>query len=353
MAHNDSDETFRSFAGTLTDRIKAQQKLDGLLTEAQLLEKQCKQFQELTALENEFRDAMGPEVYEAFIAKICDENGNILTSRPFFRERQEVCIGPISQALKRRDVGGLVGYHINYNFISFALGCKAWSPKMKALGKRIERARENIIVTNMPLAISQARIFWGKAPAKTQDQRFTFMDFVQVAADGLMSAVDKFVLPPDLGANPAAIRVWRAVAIGRIKGNAIEMFSETTIHFFPQDKRKLYRANKHMKDFGGRVDFEALSSRVNTDLGPDGPKTNPAELASLMGAAANTIQSGNEDDEDPSDTPLTRAAATSDWQPDTRAEKSQTMSMLSFGLRGLSVYEQKLIKMQGIGTDLL
>jgi hypothetical protein len=111
----------------------------------------------------------------------------------------------------------------------------------------------------MPLAIAQAKQFWHKAPSATKDTRFSFMDFVQIAADGLMSAVDKFVLPGGLEANPALIRVWRAVAIGRMKGNFIEMFSETTIHFFPQDKRKLYRANKHLKEFSGQIDFERLA----------------------------------------------------------------------------------------------
>jgi hypothetical protein len=362
------DDNFQRFADTL-ERTIASYKQEAL-TSDQLLAKQCGQFQELIRLEIKFREILrvwkyGPDIYRRFINFICIENGNILTSRPFFRERQEICIGPISKALKHQQADELFKYHFNYNFVAFVLDMLKKHPirvvageftgvniaDLKAHAKAIARLRKEIVELNMPLAIAQAKQFWHKAPSATKDTRFSFMDFVQIAADGLMSAVDKFVLPGGLEANPALIRVWRAVAIGRMKGNFIEMFSETTIHFFPQDKRKLYRANKHLKEFSGQIDFERLASLVNTDLDGDG-KTTASELANLMGAASNMGEVfARENDEDHQDGPMERAAAAEDWQPDVRAEKTQLVNIIKDTLCNLSMVERKFLVLKGIDVD--
>jgi hypothetical protein len=350
------DENFRIFASYLQQAIGRYQKP---ASEEGLLMKQYQQFKDLVGMEREFRRTLirsrwGATVYNAYISLICDTNKNILTSRPYFRERQKICIKPIAKALKLRHAQSLYQYDFNYNFVLFAMKTRQWPPdgKLAKLARQISALRDEIVVSNMPLAISQARIFWAKAPMKTQDVRFTFMDFVQISADGLQSAVDKFVLPEGLDENPAKIKVWRAVAIGRMKGNFIEMFSETAIHFFPQDKRKLYRANKHLKDFNGQVDFEALADRVNKDLSEDGLVTNASELANLMGAAANAGNGvGTDEDADPNDAPLERASASADWQPDVRYERAETMHVLKQGIVGLDVMEQKLIRMKGVNVD--
>lgn len=354
------DENFQRFADTLEATIASYKQDD--LTDDQLLEKQCDQFQRLVALETDFRDTMiawdrGEALYKDFIDFICVKNGNILTSRPFFRERQDICIGPISRALKHHRAVDLYQYHFNYNFVAFIIAATKGLPadgsvlKLRQLSKGIARLRNEIVELNMPLAISNAKLFWNKAPSATKDTRFSFMDFVQIAADGLMSAVDKFVLPAGLDKSPALIRVWRAVAIGRMKGNFIEMFSETTIHFFPQDKRKLYRANKHLKEFSGQIDFEKLAAMVNFDLNGDG-KTTAAELANLMGAASNMGQEYvRDDDEEQPDGPLDRAAADVDWQPDVRAERQELLNIIKNTLSGLSMTEKKFLVLKGVDLD--
>lgn len=624
------DDNFQRFADTLERTIASYKQED--LTADQLLVKQCQQFQELVRLELAFRDILykwehGPTIYRQFITFICIENGNILTSRPFFRERQEICIGPISKALKLEQADELAKYHFNYNLVAFVMAdiqkkrYKDFAHRtildLKMYAKAIARLRKEIVELNMPLAIAQAKQFWHKAPSATKDTRFSFMDFVQIAADGLMSAVDKFVLPKGLDKNPALIRVWRAVAIGRMKGNFIEMFcidpatrilkadlswvradslkigdelvgfddqpvgmrrkwrkakvvdseqksvrkveictvngsvtvsenhrflcvggkgaerggslrarsespqqkglghrwvkakhiepgdrivflsapwgtgksfehgylkgiadgegcvtsdavisiaqkpgdvsreigqvlndlgfhpylvpqngknpvenwcissiadslrflgevrpvrllkksehlylgrdiargrklgkaetsvvvtsvktigegpvvtlqtdtgtfvaegmlshnSETTIHFFPQDKRKLYRANKHLKEFSGAIDFERLAAMVNIDLNGDG-KTTASELANLMGAASNMGDVFvREDDEEHIDGPMERTAADADWQPDVRAERQELTMIIKDTLFGLSMVERKFLVLKGVDVD--
>ncbi len=344
------DEGYRIFADRLTQTIE-RHKYFG----ADLLSRQRDQFVELIRLERQFREGLvgteeGVEVYNAFVTKVCDEN--ILTSRPYFRERQEICIGPITRALKQRFVQDLYQYNVNHNFVAFALKCRTWTPghPLVAVAKAINKLRQEIVSLNMPLAISQARVFWVKAPLRTQDQRFSFMDFVQVAADGLLSAVDKFVLPPEVETNHLAIKVWRAVAIGRMRGNFIEMFSETSVHFFPGDKRKMYRANKHLRDFQGPLDYDILAQLVNRDLGPDGPQTNGAELADLMGAAANSVVGETEQDES-YENPLQKAQASPEWRPDVRAEQNEMRNALFDNIEKLDVLEQKILRLKGIEKD--
>jgi hypothetical protein len=357
---NVDDDNFRQFAGDLYKVIDGYgQQEPG---DEALLRKQSAQFRSLVAMEKEFRETLirsraGAQVYRAFMLMICDKKegkGNILTSRPYFRERQQVCIGPISQALKKKHIQSLYQFHFNYNFIAFALNLRKWPPhgRLNLLAIQIKRLRREIVELNMPLAISQARIFCEKAPKKTQDTRFTFMDFVQVAADGLLSAVDKFVVPPDAELNPKAIQVWRAVAIGRMKGNFIEMFSETSIHFFPQYRRVLYRANKHLHKFNGVIDFEVLAALVNQDLDTAGIRTTASELAMLMSAASHVgvVQSA-QDEEDQSESPLDRACASSDWEPDKRFEENEAHKLLKNSFGFLTVFEQKLLKLKGIALD--
>lgn len=357
MSTND-DDGFRGFADSLAQAID-RYKL-GKLNGRDLLLKQAQQFTDLIRMETEFRETLvesryGGPTYRAFIEKICETNGNILTSRPYFRERQAVCIGDISKALKKREFQALYRFHFNYNFVAFVMKTRVWPKKSRQalLAKGISNLRKEIVELNMPLAISQARMFWQKAPVKTQDTRFTFNDFVNTAADGLISAIDKFVPPPDLALFPAKIKAWRGVAIGRMLGNFIEMFSETSIHFYPTDKRKLYRANKHVRDFPGAIDFDRLAEKVNSDLGENGPKTTGAELQSLMGAASSRtgtgmVVGGEENEDDSGTTALDQARATDDWEPDTRYERKELLGTVKQTLVSLDMVSQKLIRMRGV-----
>lgn len=355
------DDGFRNFAVTLTEMIDRQPKLNS----DQLARKQADQFISLTSMEREFREtlvksAYGPWAYKKFIQKICYENGNILTSRPYFRERQEVCIGDISQALKKEQVQSLYRFHFNYNFIAWLMKTRKWTPngRLSVLARKIERLRWQILVENMPLTISQANLFWRKAPLRTNDTRFSFMDFVQIGADGLLSAIDKFCLPPRLTKNPTRIRVWRAVAIGRMRGNFIEMFSETVIHFYPRDKRILYNANKLLREFVDGVDFVVLCEKVNKVFGPDGPTTTPEELQSLMSAAYGRVKepTAEPDQEDGvSNSVLEKTAAEASWQPDVRFEEEGAKNAVKAAIFGtqrvLSLVEQKLLRMRGVAMD--
>lgn len=163
---------------------------------------------------------------------------------------------------------------MNFPFISFALKVVNWGPnsKITKAANEVYEIRKEIIELNMPLAISRARIFKQKTP----DSHLTYMDLVQISMEGLVNAVDKFVLP--------YTPVFRSVIIGRIVGDLIENYSDTMLHFYPSDKRKIYRANKaqrHQKE----VDYDTLSDTVNSGVKLDNPTT-PDEIHHLVKASS-------------------------------------------------------------------
>lgn len=340
------DDLFKQFAGNLARAIESY----GTNPDETLLQQQERQFNTLIGLEREFRATLirgryGNQVYKAFIKKICDDNGNVLTARPYFRERQEICIGPISQALKRRLVKSLYQYDFNYNFVAFALSARDWPKqgKLVKLGKQIADLRNEMVQMNMPLAISQARIFWQRTTVRTKDLRYAYMDFVQIASDGLISAIDKYVLPFS--------RNWRAVAIGRMKGNFIEAFSETVVHFYPVDKRKIYRANKLVGRYpSGQVDFEQLAIDVNLVM-DEVHQTTPSELANLLAASGSSWMAPDDGRALDEDSYIDRQSAPSDTRPDVRYERAETGRSLRRAVLKLPMIEQKLLRIRGVDID--
>ncbi len=369
MAQFDSGgDHFLVFANSLKDVLARY----GKMNDVELLALQRAQLEKLFALETEFRNTLiahrwGAKVYQLFIDKICVQNGNILTSRPYFRERQGVCIGPISHALERRDHEALYRYKFNFQFVLFVVKSRRWAPRapIRILAKKIEAARRDIIELNMPLAISQARIFWSKAPAKAPTTHLQYMDFVQISSDGLISAVDKFVLPSPKKFKTEKrlneqFRKFRPMMVQRMVGNFIESYSETMVHFFPKEKRKLYRANKFMVRNQGNVDFDKVAAAVNVDAtgkaAEPGARTTGEEISDLLAAASamtattetSSIDAGEEDRENP----LDRCAAPDHWQPDVRLEKKEGLTQLFDAMSHLTAMDKKLLRLKGVGDAL-
>lgn len=366
MAFSHDEDHFRYFGGQLKQELLT----FGSMNDIRLLATQRGQLERLFALEQQFRHALihhrwGPGVYELFVKHICETNGNILTSRPYFRERQGVCIGPISAALERRDAQALYKYNFNYQFVAFVLTARKWTPgcDISQLARKIERARSAIVVLNMPLAISQARIFWSKAPAKAPVTHLQYMDLVQISADGLISAVDKFVLPSAKKFRSEKrlnemFRKFRPMMVQRMVGNFIESYSETMIHFFPKDKRKLYRANKYLVRHQGNSDFDLVAQAVNKDgngveVETTG-RTTASEINDLLNAASSvtvTTETSSVDTEDGErDNPLDRCAAAEDWRPDVRYERREVTDRLQEAIARLPMLDRKLLRLKGVGA---
>lgn len=338
----DDDKYFKKFAVSLQRAIASY----GALDEETLVERQKRQVERLVELETEFRYALikhswGPSVYRKFVHFICEERKNILAARPYFRERQPIFTKEIAKALKLRADASLYKFHFNYQFILFAMRQKPWPKggKLTKLLNEISALRTELVELNLPLAIARAKLFWRSTPRS----HLTYMDLVQIACEGLMSAVDKFVLPYS--------KAFRHVVIGRIVGNSIENYSETLIHFYPSDKRKLYRANKLIKNHdNASMDYDKLANEINTWDGAEGVKTNGAEIADLMAAAScfstsftGTNADGEEDEEVPD-----LFKADNSFQPDVQVEESEASEVTSKAIAKLFLFERKLLLLKGI-----
>lgn len=344
----DVSQHFRQFATTLEGAI-ARYEYGDLMDERQVTRLQKKQVEKLAALEESFRLAVirhsnGPKVYEAFIRHIVDVRRNILAARPYFRERSGIFTKSVAPALKKGAWRSLFRFHVNHRFVRFAMQTATWAPGSLArkYAKRIDAARHELVVMNLPLVISRARIFW----SKTQESHLSFMDIIQVGVEGLIAAVDKY--------SGTYSEVWPSVAIGRMTGNFIEAYSEKMLHFYPTDQRKVYRANKFLaKHARGGYSLDDLVSSVNRKV-PVRQRTTPDEIMALM-AASSMVSSDTKAPGTEPEAPdnIARYEAPEESRPDVQVEETEAMARMKSLAGELPLRDKKLLRMKGVDVALV
>lgn len=308
--------------------------------EKEFLRFQIDQGDALVALEAEFREklvampAMGQRVYRRFIKERCD--ASVLTARPYFRARQKIFAAEIGPAMERADVAVVQTHCINYRFIRWVLRTFRLRAEFHDLAQRIVRQRGNMAILILPLALSRLRIFWGRTPRSHNG----YLDLMDVAVEGCMAAIDKFVAP--------FTRTFRAVVIGRISTYLIDAYSQTQTHFYPGDKRMLYRANKLVRQVGGTgleaLDYEDLVMRIRREHPDEQIITTPEGLASMMQAASSvSLDSG------PAGVfRAVRERPTMAASPAEAAEQQELQACLQEGLRLTSLVERKVLQLLGM-----
>lgn len=322
--------------------------------EEDLLVRQRNQLRNLISLESEFRDALirhpwGRNVYKDFVKYIVEQRRNILAARPYFRERSGIFTKHISKALKERNDKALYRFRFNWSFVEWVLQARKWNQgsKIATLANSIAKQRMEILEQNLPLAISQARMFWNSTPKS----HLSYMDIVQIQCQGLLLAIDKFVPPNDRKMSDrvslAKYRVFRAVAIGIMTRDRVNAYSETLIHFYPKDRLKMYQANKLLRRQAGDVDYEKLAESVNKQLDDDKVTTNASEIQDLL-AAGSTVSADYTADPEGS-TVLDLHSDDPDLRHDTSLEKNQALeAMYGAIMTSLDFRERKILRMKGI-----
>jgi DNA-directed RNA polymerase specialized sigma subunit len=224
---------------------------------------QQQQVEELLDAEKKFKETVlryrqSGEIYKKFLQKICITNKNILSARPYFRETAVNFSKKVTPAIKERNVDLLKTFDINYQFIKFIrdswLG--PFPKRAEQLFNRVHNARKILIENNMPLAINRAKLFYRKTPRS----HLTLMDLIGICGMGLVAGIDKWCGPYS--------RVFRSVCIGRMVGNMIDLYSETTLHFYPQDRRILYKANT-IRGRQGIEELNELTDAINNSFNKD------------------------------------------------------------------------------------
>ena len=199
---------------------------------------QKSQVEELMKLEKDFKKAIlkykqGDTIYKKFLMFIKIKEGNILKARPYFRERAVTFGKYISPAFKEDDVDRIKDFDINFKFIQFVI--ENWRgnlpEKAKEAYEKHGEIRRLLIENSMPLAINEAMKFFKGVPKS----HVNLMDLINSSVSGLASGVDKWVGP--------FRTVFRSQCIGRMVGNMMEIYNQTFLHFYPSDKKIIYKYN--------------------------------------------------------------------------------------------------------------
>lgn len=318
------------------DRIGAPSMKD----EADFLKFQVQQGQDLTVLEEQFRKLLvglpqkGRRLYARFIKECCDVS--VLSARPYFRARQKQFADHIGPALERGDVETVQQYRINHRFIRWALAAEDLNRDLRELAERIVRQRQQMAILILPLALSRVRMFWGRTPPSHNG----YLDLLDHAVEGCMGAIDKFV--------PPFTRTFRAVVICRVSNHLIDAYSQTPTHFYPGDKRMLYRANKLSRMVGGSgleaLDYEELVRRIRLEHPDERIVTTPDELASMMASASSvSLDSGP-----PGVGRAVRERPGAAPDPSQEAEQRELMDRLREQVRVASLVERKVLQLLGL-----
>lgn len=208
------------------------------LTRKEFTAQQKAQVERMMELEKNFKKNINSykqsdKIYQKFLMYIKIERGNILTARPFFREDSKTFGTYISPAFKQDDIQKIKNFNINYKFMKFVIENWRGNLPAKALKAWNEHqyVRQKIIENSMPLAINEAMKFYKAVPKN----HLTLMDMINASMSGLCIGVDKWVGP--------FRTVFRSVCIGRMKSNIMELYNQTSLHYYPSDKKIIYKAN--------------------------------------------------------------------------------------------------------------
>ena len=348
------DSGFALLAGNLENALKQYPKIK----KSESLALQKAQMEELINLEQLWKEKLlktdyWEDVYFYFWNHIMHTLHSIALARVYFRERQKTFSGFICGAFNSRDLATLAKYHGNYQQISLMVKSGLIKDQeLLDLAIKIRDLRNKIIEMNLPLAISRSRIFWSKTP----EFHLSHMDLIQLAVEGLISAIDKFCLP--------FTSIFRGVIISRVSGAHISNYSETLIHFYPIDKKKLYRANKLVHGFsiipGKSIDFVGLSNAINKKY-DDGCKTTPEEVYNLLSSCASQFveladkvlddkKPKNIDNKISTENNVKYSVLSIDEQqfPENIVEKELMHESLQKASADLNILERKLLKCMGI-----
>lgn len=309
---------------------------------AERVEWQRERMWRLFHLEDLYRDMVwehkyGKQVFEAFCDYAVNEKRSLLDARPYFRERQTTFTAKISNALRQKDLETLSKCHYNFRWIEWVSKQRKWGKQFAEIIKEIKAIREEMTITNIPLMINRGKVFH----RAIQRDHVTYLDLIEVAIEGLVAAIDKFT--------PGKKRDFEGiakVAVGRAGGNMIEHVSETLIHFPPNDKRKLYWINK-ARNREPDIDLDKIVEVVNSKIGNIG-QTNTEEVSQLLQASSMY----SSDYAPPGTTPER------EWvkhhkdpgnRPDEKVEGRDLESSLHQAIGQLTIFEQKFLRMKGIG----
>lgn len=289
--------------------------------------------------------AQSDEIYKQFVIYIIADKGNILSARPFFREKSKVFNKYISPALKIADIKTLKKYAINYEMVKFIV--KNWIGPLPARARqyleKVEYFRKLLVELNMPLAINRAKLFYRKVPRNS----ISLLDMINLCVQGLCTGIDKWSGPYSV--------VFRSVCIGRMTANLIDAYSQTAVHFVPDDAKILYRANSIR--FRQQIEnIDVLAEEINKTLEEDekeGKKTKKItgnDLRRLLHAASPLSATPLPEDEegDSSTSGLLDSTPSSETTQEDSICNNDVLNKSYVAIKKMDLVVVKLLKLKGV-----
>jgi hypothetical protein len=151
-------------------------------------------------------------------------------------------------------------------------------------------------------------------------------------------------------------KVFRSVCIGRMKGGMVEDYSQTLIHFYPSDKKILYKINilKHRENI---EDIDHLCERLNEILEQDRKdgknvseeKVTIPEIMRLMyGVSTFSADQAADDNEEENDVNIYTYATDDCPNQEEMVETKDIMAKIIDSCEDLDILEVKILKLKGI-----
>ena len=311
------------------------------LNKKEFTAKQKAQVERMMELEENFRKCINnykqsDKIYQKFLMHIKINRGNILTARPYFRENSKTFGTYISPAFKEDDIQRIKDFHINYKFMKFVVENWRGNLPVKALKawNEHQHVRQKIIENSMPLAINEAMKFYKAVP----QSHLTLMDMINASSSGLCIGVDKWVGPFST--------VFRSVCIGRMKSNIMELYNQTSLHYYPSDKKIIYKANL-IKSREKIEDPEILLEGINQYLKENGDKRQLEmyELDDILnGASVKSVET--EIDNEGFNVYDTYVDEKSNVEKN--VEKKDMLKNVLIQCEKLKIIERKIIRLKGV-----
>lgn len=311
------------------------------LTRKEFTAQQKAQVERMMELEKNFKKNINSykqsdKIYQKFLMYIKIERGNILTARPFFREDSRTFGTYISPAFKKDDVQRIKDFNINYKFMKFVIENWRGNLPAKALKNWNEHQyiRQKIIENSMPLAINEAMKFYKAVPKS----HLTLMDMINASMSGLCIGVDKWVGP--------FRTVFRSVCIGRMKSNIMELYNQTSLHYYPSDKKIIYKANL-LKSREKIEDSEVLLDAINGYL-KDNDDKRQLEMYELENLLNGSDIKSVETEIDEEGFSVYDTYFEEENIVESTMEKADLLKNVLVQCKNLKIIERKIIKLKGV-----
>jgi hypothetical protein len=334
----------------LADGISALRASNGLgdITKIDEDKLQEKQVNLLMKLERKFKKQLydcdrGIKVYQDFMDYFNGTTGNLRNARPMFREPSGIFGKKVSPAIKTNNIKELSKYCINYRFIQFIK--ERWETRWGKFPKDIQQTyseivevRRLLIENNIPLAINRAKLFFNKV----KKPKGTLIDYINTCVLGLICGIDKWYGPYN--------KVFRSTCIGRMTGNMIEIQSATMLHFYPSDRKTLYRIN--LTKARGKIDTldELIEGIKKSDYMDNDEKTKENLLDMINAADIIDTDNNSEDNLDYYSVYNKNKEMNEHENVEEKVSKIDALrKVLLASDENLTLLEKKILRLKGIG----